>query len=75
MERLPVEQGELDAALLVLVLHHVSDPQAALAEVARALKPNGRLVILDSQGRLDGILSKTDLVRAVRVRSAGSARL
>ena len=33
----------------------------------------GRLVILDSQDRLEGILSKTDLVRAVRVRSAGSA--
>ena len=47
LERLPIEQGELDAALLVLVLHHVSDPQAALAEVARAVKPAGRLVILD----------------------------
>jgi len=47
LEKLPVEEGELDAALLVLVLHHVADPQAALAEVARAVKPGGRLVILD----------------------------
>ncbi len=33
----------------------------------------GRLVVLDSEDRLEGILSKTDLVRAVRVRSAGGA--
>jgi ArsR family transcriptional regulator len=37
----------LDAATLMLVLHHVAEPEAALAEVARTLKPGGHLVIVD----------------------------
>lgn len=47
LEALPVEDGELDAATLLLVLHHVADPAAALAEAARTLKPAGRLLITD----------------------------
>ncbi len=47
LESLPVADGELDAATLLLVLHHVADPAAALREAARALKPGGRLVIAD----------------------------
>jgi ubiquinone/menaquinone biosynthesis C-methylase UbiE len=47
LEALPIQDDELDAATLMLVLHHVPDPAAALAEAARALKPGGRLVIAD----------------------------
>jgi ubiquinone/menaquinone biosynthesis C-methylase UbiE len=47
LEGLPVEDGELDAAVLFLVLHYVVDPPRALAEVRRALKPGGRLVFAD----------------------------
>jgi ubiquinone/menaquinone biosynthesis C-methylase UbiE/DNA-binding transcriptional ArsR family regulator len=47
LESLPIANGDLDAATLLLVLHHVSDPAAVLAEAARALKPGGRLVITD----------------------------
>ena len=47
LEELPVADGELDAAFLVLVLHYVVDPPAVLSEVLRALKPGGRLVLLD----------------------------
>mgnify|MGYP002352752300 CR=1 FL=1 len=47
LEALPVEDGELDAALMVLVLHHLPSPAAALAEAARALRPGGRLVVVD----------------------------
>jgi ArsR family transcriptional regulator len=47
LERLPIEDGALDAALMVLVLHHLSSPEKALAEAARCLTPGGRLVILD----------------------------
>jgi ubiquinone/menaquinone biosynthesis C-methylase UbiE/DNA-binding transcriptional ArsR family regulator len=47
LEALPIVDGELDAATLLLVLHHLSDPAAALAEASRALKPGGRLIIAD----------------------------
>ena len=47
VEALPVADGELDAALLVLVLHHLAEPRAALAEAARALRPGGRLIVVD----------------------------
>jgi ArsR family transcriptional regulator len=47
LEALPVADGELDAAAMILVLHHVPDPGAALREASRALKPVGRLVVCD----------------------------
>jgi ArsR family transcriptional regulator len=47
LERLPLEDGCLDAAVLALVLHHVPDPARVCAEARRALKPGGRLVVAD----------------------------
>jgi ArsR family transcriptional regulator len=47
LEALPIDGGRLDAATLMLVLHHVSEPERALAEVARVLKPQGRAVVVD----------------------------
>lgn len=47
LEALPIEGEELDAAIMMLVLHHVPDPAAALAEAARVLKRDGRLVVCD----------------------------
>lgn len=49
LEALPIDDGELDAALLMLVLHHVVEPALALADVARALRPGGRVVVVDMQ--------------------------
>ena len=47
LEALPIEDGELDAAVMLLVLHHVPDPSAALGEAGRVLKPGGRFVLCD----------------------------
>jgi SAM-dependent methyltransferase len=47
LESLPLGNDELDAALLSLVLHYVPEPALALAEACRALKPGGRLVVVD----------------------------
>ncbi len=49
LESLPVDDGRLDAAMVMLVLHHVPDPSRALAEVARVLKPGGAALIVDMQ--------------------------
>lgn len=47
LEALPIADAELDAATLMLVLHHLPDPGAALKEAHRVLKSGGRLVIAD----------------------------
>jgi ubiquinone/menaquinone biosynthesis C-methylase UbiE/DNA-binding transcriptional ArsR family regulator len=47
LEALPVDDARLDAATLMLVLHHLPEPEKALAEAARVLKPGGRLLIVD----------------------------
>jgi SAM-dependent methyltransferase len=44
---LPLRDGELDAAVLFLVLHHQPQPLEVLAEVARAVRSGGRLLVVD----------------------------
>lgn len=47
-ESLPLPGGTLDAVFANMYLHHAPNPAAALAEMARVLKPGGRLVVTDA---------------------------
>ena len=47
LEALPIDDERLDAAVLALVLHHVPDPAKALKDVARVVRPGGRVLIID----------------------------
>ena len=47
LEALPLQDEELDAAVLTLVLPYLAQPERAIAETARVLKPGGRLLIVD----------------------------
>ena len=58
IESLPIDDGALDAAILFLVAHFVTDPSKAMAEVRRVLRPGGRLLVVDlmSHDRVDYVL-------------------
>jgi ArsR family transcriptional regulator len=44
---LPLREEAVDVALMSQSLHHAQDPEEAIAEAVRILKPGGRLVLLD----------------------------
>jgi len=47
LEALPLGDGSVDVACLVLVLPYVAEPAQVIAEAARILKPGGRLLVTD----------------------------
>lgn len=47
LSHLPLRDSSVDVALMSQALHHAKDPEEALAEAVRVLRPGGRLVILD----------------------------
>jgi len=47
LESLPMDDDTLDVAIMYLVLHYVVEPGDVLAEVARVLRPGGRLLVAD----------------------------
>jgi demethylmenaquinone methyltransferase/2-methoxy-6-polyprenyl-1,4-benzoquinol methylase len=54
--RIPVGDGTCDAATIGFGIRNVAEPRRALAEVARVLKPGGRLAILEfGQPRIPGL--------------------
>ena len=47
MYRLPLADSSCDLALMQMVLHYAEDPEGAIAEAARVLRPGGRLLVID----------------------------
>jgi demethylmenaquinone methyltransferase/2-methoxy-6-polyprenyl-1,4-benzoquinol methylase len=46
-ERLPVRAGRFDGALVAFGIRNVADPVRAMREARRALRPGGRIVVLE----------------------------
>jgi SAM-dependent methyltransferase len=46
LSRLPFPAGCFDACLNIVTLEHVREPASVLAEIARTLKPGGRLLLI-----------------------------
>jgi demethylmenaquinone methyltransferase/2-methoxy-6-polyprenyl-1,4-benzoquinol methylase len=54
--RIPVASASCDAATIAFGIRNVADPSAALAELARVVRPGGRLAILEfGQPRILGL--------------------
>jgi SAM-dependent methyltransferase len=47
LEKLPLQDAEVDAAFANLVWHHLADGRAVATEMARVLRPAGRVVVTD----------------------------
>lgn len=47
IEALPIDDAQLDVAIAALVLHHLPEPQRAIAEMHRVLTCGGRALIVD----------------------------
>lgn len=86
LEALPIEDGTLDLACLVLVLPYLAEPGVALAEAARVLKPGGRLLLTDmlphdraeyrqTMGHLWQGFQKDDVLQWMAESGLGSGRL
>lgn len=47
LNHLPLRDGEADFASINMVLHHLSEPQFALREIRRVLRPGGLVMVTD----------------------------
>ena len=45
-QRLPLRDDTVDAVVTIAVLHLIPDPVAALSEIARVVRPGGRLAVM-----------------------------
>jgi ubiquinone/menaquinone biosynthesis C-methylase UbiE len=74
LEALPFADGEFDLVLCSQAIEHVLDADAAVAELARVLRPNGTLIISTDNARnyVTRTINapRTAAVRALRLRGA-----
>jgi ubiquinone/menaquinone biosynthesis C-methylase UbiE len=73
--RLPYADATFDAAFLVAVLGEIPDQQSALTELARVLKPGGRLVVGELFGDPHWVRPKRLAARAAAAGLADAGRL
>ena len=81
-ERLPFAACSVDIVTMITVLAFVPQPGSALDEIARVLKPDGRLVLGDlgrwslwaASRRIRGWLGLAPMWQAAKFRSAGELR-
>jgi SAM-dependent methyltransferase len=69
---LPFADGEFDVAVAAWMLYHVPDLERAVAELARVLRPGGRLVAVTNSAR--HLRELTDLVGLPRLMSRARFR-
>lgn len=54
LERVPIDEGTMDVALLSQALHHAADPALAASEAVRILRDEGRVLVLDLRSHDEG---------------------
>ncbi len=59
MEHLPLRNKEADCAVISMVLHHLSNPYTAIAEVNRILKQDGIFIIVDFEKHKSEVMRNT----------------
>jgi len=82
-EHLPFQDQSFDIVSIITVLAFVPEPGVAIGEIARVLKPGGRLIIGDlgkwslwaASRRIRGWLGLAPMWNAARFRSAGELRV
>jgi SAM-dependent methyltransferase len=67
--------GEFDAAVMPLVIHHLDDRVAALREIARVLRPAGRLVVSTHHPTADWVDHSGSYFTVEKIAGAVAARL
>jgi ArsR family transcriptional regulator len=59
LERVPIDDGTMDVALLSQALHHAADPGLAVGEAVRILRDGGRVLVLDLRSHDEGWVRDT----------------
>jgi len=47
LEKLPIDENEIDFGIINMVLHHMEKPEIALSEASRVIKSGGELLIVE----------------------------